>query len=172
MQEKFSKKLKIYSKEINGVFMKKKKGYMLTETVVAIAIILLISFSFFSLSLFVNSNYQKSNAITFGVNQIENILSTFLASSFAESEVFTTAVFENNLNFVYNSNEFNKQNITAEKVKYTIVFDSNFQIAPSGEMQIVFDITKSETQVSFFAKLLKNSKQIYEMPTAFYKAVA
>lgn len=172
MQKKFSKKLKIYSKEINGVFMKKKKGYMLTETVVAIAIILLISFSFFSLSLFVNSNYQKSNAITFGVNQIENILSTFLASSFAESEVFTTAVFENNLNFVYNSNEFNKQNITAEKVKYTIVFDSNFQIAPSGEMQIVFDITKSETQVSFFAKLFKNSKQIYEMPTAFYKAVA
>jgi len=152
--------------------MKKEKGYMLTETIIAIAIILVISFSFFSLSLFVNSNYQKSTVIVLGLNQIENILTIFEESSFLESEEFTTTTFEENLNFAFDTNETNKQIISSERINYSINFNSQLNIESNGEIEIFFEIIKTNTQVSFSAKILKLSKQIYEMPNAFFKAVA
>lgn len=152
--------------------MKKKKGYMLTETVIAIAIILLISFSFFSLSLFINNNYQKSVTITLAINQIENILTIFKSSSFIESEVFDTTEFEENIYFALNINTIDKKTISLDKTEYTIIFNNNLEPYTNGEVEIIFEITKVETQVSCWVKVLKTDKQIYEMPNVFYKAVA
>ncbi|MDD4815697.1 MAG: hypothetical protein PHQ62_00975 [Clostridia bacterium] len=152
--------------------MEHKKGYMLTETVIAIAIILVMSFSFFSLCLFVNSNYQKSTITTLAINQTNNILTTFMASSFIQNESFSTTMFEQNLFFALEANSINPKPLTPQTTEYTINFDNNLSPNSDGKIKIVFEIALTENQVSFWAKVLKAEKQIYQMDNPFFKAVA
>ena len=89
-----------------------KKGFTLSETVVALAVILVIVLAFYSFANFSRAAHQRTMATNFGILQVENIKNIFDASTFQQNNFqnfqsnFAKIYDDVNINITPNSCDF------------------------------------------------------------------
>ena len=142
-----------------------KKGFTLVETVVALAVIVVISFAFFSMATFASVNLEKSNIKNYGFIEIQGIIDVFSATNFEIAGQFSVAEFEENL-------EFCGYELKEENQGFTFLKQINAEGEQSLNGKGVYQFWVSENSgfVTLSGKIFYEEKVLYEMP-AFQKVV-
>ena len=142
-----------------------KKGFTLVETVVALAVILVISAAFFSMATFASVNLEKSNIKNYGIMEMDGITSVFEATSFESAGQFSALEFQQNLAFCGYELRQENQSFTFSKQ-----VDGQGQVNHEGKGKYQFFADFSENFITLSGQILYGDKVLYEMP-AFQKAV-
>lgn len=151
--------------------MKFKRGFTLIETIVALAIIVIITFCFILMSTYVTSTIQKSKIKALGIIQIESCLDVFQTTNFVSDGNFTVENFDRNLNFNFDSAINDYKTIAENTYNYCIPTDENFTVNDDGNIKFNLNLEKSGTELTFLVELYFNDDKIYEMPRAFVRVV-
>ena len=147
-----------------------KKGFTLVETVVAIAIILIITTAFYSLASYVNLSTQRAQATINGINESKNVLTIFEQADFVEGGQFSLEDFETKLNWVYGG--INIDMLEEDEYTFQLTYNTEHQRADDGMCKYNFYVSYNVNQVEFTAKIYFNEKLLYEMPEKFTKVVS
>lgn len=142
-----------------------KKGFTLVETVVALAVILIVSFAFFSMATFASVNLEKSNIKNYGIMEITGITNVFDASDFENAGQFSVQNFKENL--VFCGYELLDEN---QKYAFSKQVDGEGQTNINGKGIYQFYTSFSNGFVSLWGQILYADKVLYEMPV-YQKAV-
>ena len=136
-----------------------KKGFTLVETVVSLAVILVVSFAFFSMATFASVNLEKSNIKNYGIIEIQGITNVFGGTSFESGGQFSMAEFEENLAFCGYELKEENQTFTFSKQ-----IDGAGQTSIKGKGQYQFWVSENSGVVTLSGKILYDEKVLYEMP--------
>lgn len=143
-----------------------KKGFTLSETVVALAVILIIVVAFYSSASFVRSAHQRTMATNFGVLQVENIKNIFDASTFENANMFSD--FNQNIIAVYGEIEItNTQNFCNFQI-YTTMQGGNVE---KGAVACNFTVDIVQDWAVLSAQVMHKNKVVFELEP-YQKAVA
>lgn len=142
-----------------------KKGFTLVETVVALAVILVISFAFFSMATFASVNLEKSNIKNYGIIEIASITKVFETTNFQLSGQFSAQELQENLEFCGYALEGQNQNFM-----FSRQVDGQGQQNINGKGEYQFFVTFANNFVTLSAQILYGDKLLYEMPE-FKRAV-
>ena len=142
-----------------------KKGFTLVETVVALAVIVVISFAFFSMATFASINLEKSNIKNYGIIEMQGILDVFSSSNFEIAGQFSVAEFKDDLEFCGYELKEENQGFTFLKQ-----IDAGGQQSDKGKGTYQFWVFKTSEFVVLSGKIFYDNKLVYEMP-AFQKVV-
>ncbi|MBQ2713943.1 MAG: prepilin-type N-terminal cleavage/methylation domain-containing protein [Clostridia bacterium] len=136
-----------------------KKGFTLVETVVALAVIVVISFAFFSMATFASVNLEKSNIKNYGIIEMQGVSDVFSGTNFASAGQFSVAEFEENLAFC--GYELKSEN---EGFTFSKQIDGQGQPNIKGKGLYQFWISKNSGFVTLSGKIFYEEKVLYEMP--------
>ena len=141
-----------------------KKGFTLAETVVALAVILIITLAFYSFANFSRAAHMRTMATSFGILQVENIKNIFDATTFYENN------FENfyaNLAQVYDNISINT---SANACNFQIYTTLEGGQVSNGEVACNFAINIDENWATISAVVEYKNKTVFEMQP-YQKAV-
>lgn len=146
-----------------------KTGFSLIETIVAMAIVFIVSFCVYTTIAFASASLIQNKIINFAFNDIKS-LSNILDSSGGIGG-FSLTDFNQGVDWFYN-NEADYTNPDLNNYVYTVRKDSNNTIDNSSNFKFEFLIVTSTESVSLFAKVYKNSSVIYELKNPYIKVLS
>ncbi len=133
--------------------MNSRKGFTLTEVVICMAIILIIS----SAALITSMNYiqtsNTSNIRTLAVNEVDNIVECFVAS-FLHDDID----FEDALDFYAGTDGY----ASGSSGSYTIYYTEGFVVTDSSDATYSADITALYSDIYVTFSRISDSEVIYE----------
>ncbi|MBP3389609.1 MAG: prepilin-type N-terminal cleavage/methylation domain-containing protein [Clostridia bacterium] len=136
-----------------------KKGFTLVETVVALAVIVVISFAFFSMATFASVNLEKSNIKNYGIIEMQGVSDVFSGTNFASAGQFSVAEFEESLAFC--GYELKAEN---EGFTFSKKVDGQGQISIKGKGLYQFWVSENSGFVTLSGKIFYEEKVLYQMP--------
>lgn len=143
---------------------KSKKGFTLVESVISMAIILLISICFYSLINYANISFQKNVAVNIAVKQINNALIVFESEDFVLENAFSLTDFEEKIGWAFEHNV-----IVKDVGKYECSFNEQGQFKGNGKIKITFIVSQNNGAVSFTASAFSSNSKVYQMKDSVTK---
>lgn len=142
-----------------------KKGFTLSETVVALSVILIIVVAFYSSASFVQSAHQRTMATNFGVLQVENIKNIFDASTFENANMFSD--FNQNIIAVYGEIEITTTQNSCNFQICTTLQGGNFE---NGAVVCNFAVDIMQDWALLSAQVMHKNKIVFQLEP-YQKAV-
>ena len=142
-----------------------KKGFTLSETVVALAVILVIVLAFYSFANFSRAAHQRTMATNFGILQVENIKNIFDASTFQQNNFQN---FQSHFAEVYDDVNIN---ISANSCDFVIYTTLDGGQSSNGDVACKFEINIANNWATLSGAVEYNNKIVFEMQP-YQKAVA
>lgn len=135
-----------------------KKGFTLVETVVALAVIGIVTTTFFTLASHSKSVHNKITAQSVGLVQIQNVENIFLGSSFNNNGQFTLQNFQENLDMQYPASLVQGG---ANQYNFGWELGQTWQPTEKGFAKIKFMLEYGQIKVSLSAEIVVNGKVVY-----------
>ena len=158
-------KNKIKTEKIKKRF---KQGAILAESVVAIAIILIMTGAFVTLAIYVNKSFEKSTKVSLMIHQVISVQNIFISTSFVENNMFTLSGFSSAIQFTYGEIE---KNIQTENASYKICFNKNAEHTENGSVVMNVNLALDNEKVWLQVAVIENGKDLFES-VSLYKEVA
>ena len=158
-------KNKIKTEKIKKRF---KQGAILAESVVAIAIILIMTGAFVTLAIYVNKSFEKSTKVSLMIHQVISVQNIFISTSFVENNMFTLSGFSSAIQFTYGEIE---KNIQTENASYKIRFNKNAEHTENGSVVMNVNLALDNEKVWLQVAVVENGKDLFES-VSLYKEVA
>ena len=158
-------KNKIKTEKIQKRF---KQGAILAESVVAIAIILIMTGAFVTLAIYVNKSFEKATKVSLMTHQVISVQNIFISTSFVENNMFTLSGFSSAMQFTYGEIEKNMQ---TENASYKIRFNKNAEHTANGSVVMNVNLALDNEKVWLQVAVIENGKDLFES-VSLYKEVA
>lgn len=130
----------------------------MVETVVALAVLGVITTTFFTLANHSNSVYNRASMQSVGLAQIESVQNIFIGSNFNVLGQFSIQNFQQNLELIYLTQITESENV------YSFSWDinKNFQPCEDGLAALHFEIMHTNKTASLSAKIVYHNNILYE----------
>lgn len=150
--------------------MRKKNGFTMAETIVSIAIILMISLVILKTTALCSKSILKSKSLNFGITQVDNVCKIYEKTDIVLGSEINYDTLKLNLNSFFGKNIV--YNESAESgLGFEIVFDKSYKIDENGATKVNIAFTKQDGFLVMSGKVLLDDSVLYENGTIFKKVV-
>lgn len=152
--------------------MRNKNGFTIYETIVSIAIVLMISLVILTTTLISNKSVLKSKSLNFGLNEVENVSKIYKSTDVVEGGIIKYDNLKNTLNTFYNQEISYEQNVETGFLSFALHYNNDCKFDSNGTNIVVFSFTKNDAYITLSGKVVYNDSIIYENAAIFEKVVA
>lgn len=151
--------------------MLKKNGFTMAETIVSIAIIVMISLVILTTSAVCSKSFLKSKCLNFGITQIDNVCKIYEKTNVVLAGEISYDTLKTNLNTFYGQNIEYTQTSQNDLI-FELVFDKNYKIEEKGIIKVNIVFLNLNGFLTLCGKVFMEDNSIYENNVVFKKVVS
>lgn len=152
-----------------------KNGFTIYETIISLAVIVMISLLCATACLFTNKSILKSKSLNVGLVEIENISKIYKDTNIENLGEFSVEPLKSNIENFYNVEinfmenfEENENNCV---LMFELFFDNSFKITDNANTKVWIAFFKNNNYLKMCGKIFYGNSIIFENENVFEKAV-